>query len=165
VCFVPRTYLLRRATRQVKEVALGTRPYLDLKLLSQEFPTLLPDTQAAKTFVETSTHKKDGAPYIFRFVAEYAIGDSSLNNTASKCLEALGRERFVNTQVWLRACLSTVNLLMPDIAISALVSGICTDQRSKTSYRKNCATFPVSRRQCSRRSNPRSPHYTVYASQ
>jgi hypothetical protein len=101
VRFVPGTYLLRNATRQVKDVALGTVPYCDLKLLTNDFPTLLPDTKAAKELLETSCHDRDGSPYRFHFVADYAIGDSALNNTARKCLETLGTERCVNTQVFL----------------------------------------------------------------
>jgi hypothetical protein len=99
VRFVPRTYLLRKAARQVKEVALGTMPFCDLKELTKQFPTLLPDVKAAKEFLETSCLDKNSSPYEFHFVADYAIGDSSLNNTAKKCLETLGTERYVNTQV------------------------------------------------------------------
>jgi hypothetical protein len=98
--FVPRSYLLRKATKQVKEVALGTLPFCDLKQLTQRFPTLLPDSKAAKEFVETACHDKHGAPYEFHFVAEdYAVGDSSLNNTANKCLHILGTQRTVDTKV------------------------------------------------------------------
>jgi hypothetical protein len=99
VRFIPRTYLLRRANRRVKEVALGTLPFCDLNQLTQKFPTLLADSQAAKDFITTQCHDRDGLPYNFHFISQYAIGEISLNNTARKCMETLGAARFVNTKV------------------------------------------------------------------
>jgi hypothetical protein len=99
VRFVPRSYLLRKATRQIKEVAHGVLPFCDLKSLTQKFPTLISSIKAAREFVETSCQDKDGSPYKFQFVGDYAIGETSLNNTARKCLEILGNERYVDTQV------------------------------------------------------------------
>jgi len=105
VRFIPRTYLLRKTEQLVTEVAIGKLPFCDLNILTQKFPTLLPDVAAAKDFVKTQCHGKHGSPYVFHFISHYGIGDISLNNTASKCLEKLGSDRFVNTKVIAR-CMS-----------------------------------------------------------
>lgn len=103
VRFSPRTYLLRKATRLVKEVAHGELPYCDLMKLTEKFPTLLPEVQSSRDFIEKQCHDHRGNPYKFHFVSHYAIGDAGLNNTAKKCLEILGSERWVNTGVSARA--------------------------------------------------------------
>jgi hypothetical protein len=99
VRFVPRSYLLRKAKRRVKDVAQGIEPFCDLRKLVQKYPILLPDVEAAKELVEKQCHNTDGSPYTFHFVSHYAIGDISLNNTARVCHETLGLQRYVSTKV------------------------------------------------------------------
>ena len=99
VRYIPKAYLLRKAKRAVKAVALGTEPYGDLQKLSQRYLTLLPDVEAAKHFVETECLHKDGSPYKWTFVSHYVIGELSLNNTAQRCFEVLGPQRYLDTKV------------------------------------------------------------------
>ncbi|KAF2436689.1 hypothetical protein EJ08DRAFT_157081 [Tothia fuscella] len=101
--FTPQSYLLRKANQRVKEVALGTLPFCDLKTLSQKLRALLPTVAAAKEYFETQSQDRHGTPYKFHYISDYAIGDVSLNNTAKKCLETLGADRYLSTKPYLSA--------------------------------------------------------------
>lgn len=99
VRYVTKIYLLRKAKRALKEVAMGEEAYCDLDQLVKKYPTLLPDVEAAKQMAMTECLHKDGNKYKWHFISHYAIGDAGLNNTAKRCMETLGPQRYLNTQV------------------------------------------------------------------
>lgn len=96
IMYTPSAYLLRKARRTLKEVAMGTVPFCDLDRLARKYPKIIHDVPAAKQFAEKECLHKDGTPYKWHFVSHFAIGDTSLNNTAQKCYELLGDQRYLN---------------------------------------------------------------------
>jgi hypothetical protein len=99
VRYVTKSYLLRKAKRALKEVAMGEEAYCDLHQLVKKYPTLLPDVEAAKQMAMTECLHKDGTKYKWHLISHYAIGDAGLNNTAKRCMEILGPQRYLNTEV------------------------------------------------------------------
>ena len=98
VRYITKSYLSRKARRILKQVAMGEEAYCDLEQLMKKYPTLLPNIEAAKQMAADVLHK-DGSRYKWHFISKYAIGDVGLNNTATQCMESLGPQRYVNTQV------------------------------------------------------------------
>lgn len=99
VRYVTKSYLLRKAKRTLKEVAMGEEAFCDLEQLVKSYPTLLANVEAARQMAVTGCLHKDGAKYKWHFITHYAIGDVGLNNTAKRCMETLGAQRYLNTQV------------------------------------------------------------------
>jgi hypothetical protein len=96
---VTKNYLLHKAKRTLKEVAMGDEAFCDLAKLVKKYPTLFRDVEAARHLARTECLHKDGSKYKWHFVSHYAIGDVGLNNTAKRCLEMLGPQRYLNTKV------------------------------------------------------------------
>lgn len=99
VRYVTKNYLLRKAKQILKAVAIGEEAFCDLDGLVKKYPTLLPDVEAAKQLALTQVLHKDGSKYKWHFITHYAIGDVGLNNTAKRCMETLGPQRYLNTKV------------------------------------------------------------------
>jgi hypothetical protein len=99
VRYVTKNYLLRKAKRTLKEVAMGDEAFCDLAQLVKKYPTLLSDVDAARQLAKTECLHKDGSKYKWHFVSHFAIGDVGLNNTAKRCLEILGPQRYLDTKV------------------------------------------------------------------
>jgi hypothetical protein len=99
VRYVTKSYSLRKAKRTLKEVAIGDEAFCDLAKMVQKYPTLLPDLDSARHLARTECLHKDGNKYKWHFISHYAIGDVGLNNTAKRCLEILGTQRYLNNKV------------------------------------------------------------------
>ncbi|KIW07828.1 uncharacterized protein PV09_01746 [Verruconis gallopava] len=103
VRYITKSYLLRKAKRSLKEVAIGDEAFCDLEQLVKKYPTLLPDIEAARQLAERECLHKDGSRYKWHFISHYVIGDVGLNNTAKRCLETLGPQRYLNTQPFVQS--------------------------------------------------------------
>jgi hypothetical protein len=99
VCYVTKSYLLRKAKRALKEVAMGAKLFCNFQQLVFKYPTLLPNVETARRMALTEVLHKNGKRYRWHFVNHYAIGDVALNTIVKRCMETLGTQRYLNTEV------------------------------------------------------------------